>query len=194
MEMALNFLFHILVIYLCVFFGKTSIQINSLFLNQVITWVFYCFFKVLICRSLLHILGFAWWLSGQNVCQQWKRHRRCMFHPWMGKVPWRREWQPTQVFLLKNPMDRVTWWATVQRVAESQIYIYILGINPLSNKWLGNIYQWNHLFLSFSLLDVFDCQLYLFHLPGGYFLLSLTVSFASPKSIWFKVFLFLIQL
>ena len=53
-EMALNFLFHILFIYLYVFFGKTSIQINSLFLNQVITLGF-----VLICRSLLHILGFA---------------------------------------------------------------------------------------------------------------------------------------
>ena len=25
--------------------------------------------------------------------------RRCRFHPWAGKVPWRRKWQPTPVFL-----------------------------------------------------------------------------------------------
>ena len=27
------------------------------------------------------------------------RHRRCGFDPWVGKVPWRRKWQPTPVFL-----------------------------------------------------------------------------------------------
>ena len=26
--------------------------------------------------------------------------RRHMFNPWVGKIPWRREWQPTPVFLL----------------------------------------------------------------------------------------------
>ena len=25
--------------------------------------------------------------------------RRPRFNPWVGKVPWRRKWQPTQVFL-----------------------------------------------------------------------------------------------
>ena len=25
--------------------------------------------------------------------------RRCRFDPWMGKIPWRRKWQPTPVFL-----------------------------------------------------------------------------------------------
>ena len=25
--------------------------------------------------------------------------RRCSFDPWVGKMPWRREWQPTPVFL-----------------------------------------------------------------------------------------------
>ena len=26
--------------------------------------------------------------------------RRSRFHPWVGKIPWRREWLPTPVFLL----------------------------------------------------------------------------------------------
>ena len=25
--------------------------------------------------------------------------KRCGFHPWVGKIPWRRAWQPTPVFL-----------------------------------------------------------------------------------------------
>ena len=29
-----------------------------------------------------------------------------MFHPWVGKIPWRRAWQPTPVFMLENPMER----------------------------------------------------------------------------------------
>ena len=27
-------------------------------------------------------------------------HRGCGFHPWVGKIPWKREWQPSSVFLL----------------------------------------------------------------------------------------------
>ena len=25
--------------------------------------------------------------------------KRCRFDPWVGKIPWRRSWQPTSVFL-----------------------------------------------------------------------------------------------
>ena len=24
---------------------------------------------------------------------------RCRFHPWVGKIPWRRVWEPTPVYL-----------------------------------------------------------------------------------------------
>ena len=36
------------------------------------------------------------WLSGKEpICQC----RRCGFDPWVGKIPWRRKWPPTPVFL-----------------------------------------------------------------------------------------------
>ena len=36
------------------------------------------------------------WLSGkESICQC----RRPKFDPWAGKIPWRRKWQPTPVFL-----------------------------------------------------------------------------------------------
>ena len=41
-------------------------------------------------------LGLPWWL------RWWRIHLQCRrpgFSPWDGKIPWRREWQPTPVFL-----------------------------------------------------------------------------------------------
>ena len=37
--------------------------------------------------------------SGKEPSCQCRRHKRCVFDPWVGKVPWRRAWQPTPVFL-----------------------------------------------------------------------------------------------
>jgi len=42
------------------------------------------------------------------------------FDSCVGKFPWNRKCPTTPVFLLGNSMDRGSWWATVQRVAESQ--------------------------------------------------------------------------
>ena len=33
---------------------------------------------------------------------QYGSHRRHRFDPWVGKIPWRRQWQPTPVFLPKK--------------------------------------------------------------------------------------------
>ena len=52
------------------------------------------------------------WLSGKESACQCGRHKRPRFSPWIGKIPWRRAWQPTPVFLLENPRDRGAWWAT----------------------------------------------------------------------------------
>ena len=37
--------------------------------------------------------------SGVKNPRQCKRCRRCGFDSWVGKIPWRRAWQPTPVFL-----------------------------------------------------------------------------------------------
>ena len=41
------------------------------------------------------------------------------FEPWVGKIPWRRAWQLTLVFLTENPRDRGTWQARVHRLRKS---------------------------------------------------------------------------
>ena len=38
-------------------------------------------------------------LSVYRTCLKCRRHRRHRFNSWVGKIPWRRAWQPTPVFL-----------------------------------------------------------------------------------------------
>ena len=63
--------------------------------------------------------GLSRWLNDkESTCQ----YRRCRFDPWVGKIPWRRKWQPTPVFLLgQSPIDRGAWQAAVHEVAESDM-------------------------------------------------------------------------
>ena len=42
---------------------------------------------------------YSLWLSGYRMCLQCRRHRKCRFNSWVRKIPWRRAWQPTPVFL-----------------------------------------------------------------------------------------------
>ena len=44
-------------------------------------------------------VGLPRWRSGKESACQCRRHRRHGFNPWVGTSPWRREWQPTPVFL-----------------------------------------------------------------------------------------------
>ena len=48
---------------------------------------------------ILYLWGFAGGASGKESVCQCRRCRRCEFDPWVRKIPWRRKWQPTPVFL-----------------------------------------------------------------------------------------------
>ena len=52
----------------------------------------------------------------KNLPEMWDTQVRSLGR----EDPWRREWQPTPVFLLEKPMDRGASQATVHRVAKSQ--------------------------------------------------------------------------
>ena len=48
------------------------------------------------------ILGLPWWLVGkESACNvgDCLQYRRRGFDPWVRKIPWKRKWQPTPVFL-----------------------------------------------------------------------------------------------
>ena len=52
-----------------------------------------------------------------SSCQCWKQ-KRGIFDPRAGKIPWRRKWQPTPVFLPGKSQGQRSWWATVHGASE----------------------------------------------------------------------------
>ena len=74
---------------------------------------------------------------------QCRRHRRCRFNLWVGKIPWRRKWQHTPYSCLKNPTDRGDWQSTVQWVSKS----------PTQLKWLSTHLPQYDLNLTYILSD-----------------------------------------
>ena len=56
--------------------------------------------RLVMCVQLFLVsnieMGLPWWLSGKEPACQCRRRG---FGPWVGKIPWRKKWQPTPVFL-----------------------------------------------------------------------------------------------
>ena len=83
-----------------------------------------------------------WGLSGKEPACRCRRHRA---DPWVRKIPWRRKWQPTPIFLSGKSHAHGAWttWAVVPGVAKSRTlltdytitvhFIYIILFNPQNN-------------------------------------------------------------
>ena len=50
-------------------------------------------------KKVLYISGFPGGVSDKETACQCRKHKRCGFDPRVSKIPWRRAWQPTPVFL-----------------------------------------------------------------------------------------------
>ena len=62
---------------------------------------------MIIIANISTSLAFSKSASGKKKNACWcQRHKRRGFDPWVGKIPWRRAWKPTLVFLPGNSMDR----------------------------------------------------------------------------------------
>ena len=48
---------------------------------------------------------------------------------WVGKIPWRRKWQPTPVLLLENPMDWGAWCRVVSMRSQRVRHDWVTELN-----------------------------------------------------------------
>ena len=71
--------------------------------------------------------GLPWGLRRQRNCLQC---RRSMFNPWVGKIPWRREWH-SNIPAWRIPWNRGNWKTTVHGAVESP------------HKWANNTHVTN---------------------------------------------------
>ena len=79
-------------------------------------------------------MGFPFGASGKEPTCQCRRHKRCEFDRWVGKIPKRRAWKPTQIFLLGNLMYRGPWRSIVNRVTKSQTWLKQLSTHVHAYK------------------------------------------------------------
>ena len=79
--------------FLCIFFliqvPALSIRYSYIFISHMMRWFAQA-------HKLLGVLGCT---NGKESACQCRRHRRCGFDHSVGKIPWKRKWQPTLVFL-----------------------------------------------------------------------------------------------
>ena len=86
-----------------------------------------------------------WWQSGfpgspsgkEPICQC-RRFKSHQLNPWVGKIPWRRTWQPTPVFCLENLMDREAQMAPVHRVTMSRTQLKWLSTHARQSRTCPN--------------------------------------------------------
>ena len=71
-------------------------------------------------RSDIDLSGLPMWLSGKEPACQYRRHKRLSFYLWIRRIPWRRAWQPTPVFLPGESHGQRSLGATIHRIAKSQ--------------------------------------------------------------------------
>ena len=65
--------------------------------------------------------------NGKETTCQYSRYKTCGLDPWVGKIPWRRAWQPTLVLLPGQSHRWGAWWATIHRVAKSRTRLKLLS-------------------------------------------------------------------
>ena len=79
----------------------------SLIIWNYLGWIFrlsqFCYQRKQRALTVLRVMefwsGFATCTSGKEPACQCRRHKRCRFNSWVGKMLWRMAWQPTPIFL-----------------------------------------------------------------------------------------------
>ena len=79
-------------------FNNTLLQRTCILCLGFILFAFLFFFKCTECFKILFKIPCGSVSDKESTCQC-SRHRRLEFHPWVGKIPWRRKWQSSPVFL-----------------------------------------------------------------------------------------------
>ena len=85
----------------------------------------------------------SWWLSGkESACQR----RKCAFSPWVGKIIWRRIWQPTPVFLPGKPHGQ-------RSLAGYSLWRHKRVRHDLVTQQQQYIYMYTHIFFIHSSVE-----------------------------------------
>ena len=100
------------------------------------------------------VLHFPGGSSGKESACQRRIHKRLRIDPWVRKIPWRREWQPTPVFLPGKSLGQrslagyspcggksydyyLTTKCVYTHACTEQFYISTVNTNKVSDYFFG---------------------------------------------------------
>ena len=64
-----------------------------------------------------------------------KAFREVIKVPWVGKIPWRRKWQPTPGFLPGESQEGGAWWVAIYGVTQSRTWLKRLSSSSSKVLW-----------------------------------------------------------
>ena len=88
-------------------------------------------------------MGFQGGTSGKEHVCQCKRHKRCRFNTSVRKIPWKRAWEHTLVFLPGESQGQRAWWAIVHRVTKSQTRLKQLSTHAKIYSYKNRASEYN---------------------------------------------------
>ena len=137
----------------------------------------------------MEIIWLRWW----SICLQC---RRPGFDPWFGKIPWRRKWQPTPVFLpgkshgQRSLVDCSPWghkalgtteWLTLSTLCKLKRHLFckkaILITVCSCSKNIGLIFEIKVVFLGHVIIAIPFFRVFI---QDSYFI--------TPRFLWFCTF------
>ena len=100
------------------------------------------------CRCI-DIPGVA---SGKEPACQCRRHKRRGFDPWIGKILWRKAWQPTPVFLFgkshgqRSLVGYSPWGHKESDMISNFFFLYSFPLQFITEYWI----QFHPLYILYS--------------------------------------------
>ena len=80
----------------------------------------------------------------KKIACQCRRHKRCGFHPWVGKTPGGEPDNPLQYSCLGNLMDRGAWMTAVHSITKSRTQLKRLRTTHSTDIPHSTLFVKNH--------------------------------------------------
>ena len=106
------------------------------------TWVRFLVLEDSTCCGVTKLMSHPWWLRWQRIYLQCRRPR---FNPWVGKIPQREKWQPTEVFLpgevKRNPAGYSPWGQKELDMTKQLTLKKTLQLLSIALVWLSKVFR-----------------------------------------------------
>ena len=106
-----------------------------------LVYIFTLLLPVCVARINSESSGLPRCQSGKESICQCRRHKRCEFDLWVGKIPWSRKWQPTPKFLPgkfhgQRSLVGYSPWGLKESDTTEQLNTHTMRIVYLKGIWI----------------------------------------------------------